>query len=264
MKWFVGSLLSTAVLFGAESNAQRGRRIVDEALAALGGDKFLEVQDRIEEGRAYSFYRERLTGLAKARIYTRYLQSAGPDQIAQRERQTFGKDEDYYILFLENKAYSVTFRGAQPLPDDRWDRYFQSTRRNILYMFRQRFKEPGLLFDSRGSSVWLNTPVEIVDITDADNNVVTVYFHASTKLPIRETWTVRDPKTRERTDYSTIFSKYRDVGGGVQWPWNVLTERNGDKIFELFSDSVTINQGLTDDQFTLNSKTKMLPSESGR
>ncbi len=31
-----------------------------------------------------------------------------------------------------------------------------------------------------------NAPVEIVDITDGENRTTTVYFHQTTKLPVRE------------------------------------------------------------------------------
>ncbi len=57
----------------------------------------------------------------------------------------------------------------------------------------------------------------------------------------------------------TIYSKYRDVGGGVQWPFAIQRERNGEKIFEMYSDSVTIDQSLLDDLFRVEGKMKILP-----
>lgn len=261
MRYAALTLAVAAALHG-QTDAERGRKLMDEIIAALGGEKFLAVQDRVEDGRAYSFYREQLTGLSRAKIYTRYLSGpVPPDCVAQRERQAFGKDEDYLILFQEDKAYQVTYRGAKPLPAERWQRYVESTRRNIFYILRQRLKEPGMIFEYRGASVWQNTPVEVLDITDADNNVVTLYVHRTTKLPIRQIYVRRDPKTKQRDEYSTIFSKYRDVGGGVQWPYNMLTERNGEKVFEIFSDSVSVNQGLDDSLFLLSAKIKILPPD---
>jgi hypothetical protein len=255
-------LLSCAALLHAETSAERGKKLVDEMIAALGGEAFLSMQDRVEDGRAYSFYRDRMTGLSRAKIYTRYLNGPSREgEVAQRERQAFGKDEDYLFLFLEGKGYQVTFRGAKPLPTDRWERYFESTRRNIFYILRQRLREPGLIFEHRGSSVWQNTPVEMLDITDADNDVVTVYLQRTTKLPIRQTWVRRDAKTKVRDEYTTVFSKYRDVGSGIQWPYNILSERNGDKVFEIFSDTVAVNQKLDDSLFLLNASTKVLPED---
>jgi hypothetical protein len=248
----------------ATSKEKRGRQIVEESLRALGGDNFLAMKDRIETGRMYSFYREQLTGLARATIYTRYVTPADPPEpgkVYVRERQSFGKpkEEDYAVLFTEDAAYQVTFRGARPLADDRVERYRDTTRRNVLYIFRQRMKERGLLIESQGKNVWDNQPVEVVDLTDSDNNVVTVYFHASTKLPVRQVFYRRDPKTRERIEEVTIFSKYRDVGNGVQWPFTIQRIRDGEKIFEIYSDTVTINQDLDDSLFALSANTKTLP-----
>jgi len=68
----------------------------------------------------------------------------------------------------------------------------------------------------------------------------------------------RDEKTRERFEEVSRFSKYRDVSG-VQWPFQIQRERNGEKIFEIFSERVSINNDLKDDVFALSSKTKVLP-----
>src|SRR5438128_384168 len=66
-------LLAVAVTSAADTSAERGKQIIDRAIAALGGNNFLHMQDRVESGRAYSFYREQLSGLSLAKIYTRYL-----------------------------------------------------------------------------------------------------------------------------------------------------------------------------------------------
>ena len=257
----MSAALSVNGTLQAETKQERGKRVVDEALAALGGNNYLAMKDRVESGRAYSFYRDQLTGLSVAKIYTRYLDAPGANGIAARERQSFGKEEDYYVLFTDENGYTVTFRGARPILKDRYTRWKDSTRRNVLYILRHRLKEPGLLFESQGTLVWQNTPVEVVDIVDADNNVVTVYFQASTKLPIRQVFVRRDPVTKERFEEVSVFAKYRDVGGGVQWPYNITAFRNGGKVYEIFSDSVLINQNLSDNLFTLSTTTKILPPE---
>jgi hypothetical protein len=254
-------VLLCAIAASSQTKPDKGKQVIDEALVALGGEKFRAVKDRLESGRAYSFYRDQLTGLARAKIYTRYLDNAPADSIAQAERQVFGKDEDQVILFLPDNAYRITYRGARPLPTQRFARYQDSTRRNVLYILRQRLNEPGLIFESKGTTVWQNTPVEIVDIIDADNNAVTVYFHHTTKLPVRQEFVRRDPKTKERIEEVTVFSKYRDVGGGVQWPFAILAERNGEKLFELYSESVVINQNFEDALFSLPGGLKVLPAE---
>jgi hypothetical protein len=256
-----GSAIGRAQTATAE---QRGRRIVERALAALGGPRFLAMEDRVETGRAYSFYREELKGLSLAKIYTRYLprpEPPVPGFAGVRERDVFGKKQDNYVLFTEADAWEVTFRGARPLPDERTRAYRDSTLRNIFYILRQRMTEPGLTFLSQGSDIFENRPVDIVEIGDAENRVVKVYFSQLNGLPVQQTFQRRNAVTREKDDEVTRYSKYRDVGGGAQWPFQIVRERNGEKIFELYSESVTVNANLTDDLFTLPVGVKMLKRE---
>ena len=243
----------------AETAQQRGKRVVEEALKAMGGDAFLAMEDRVETGRAYSFYREQLEGLSIAKIYTRYLAPV-PGKPSVRERQAFGKDEYAGILFNEQGGWEVTFRGARPLEPKRVENWRDGTLRNIFYILRQRLKEPGMDFYSRGSDLYENLPVEIVDITDADGLTVTVYFSSSTKLPVRQTLKRRNPDYKDFDTEETLFAKYRNVGTGVMWPMSIRRQRNGEKLFEMYSDSVQINKNLKDDLFTLPGNLKILPA----
>src|SRR5208282_3807830 len=156
-------LVCCAALVGAhaETNLERGKRVVDEAVAALGGGSFLHMQDRVESGRAFSFYRERLNGLSVAKIYTRYLirpEPPVPGFLGVREREAFGKKEDSAVLFVEGEGYDVTFRGARPLSEEVLRRFKESTLRNVFYILRQRLGEPGLVLESRGADVVENQP----------------------------------------------------------------------------------------------------------
>ncbi|MCC6860543.1 MAG: hypothetical protein IT158_18395 [Bryobacterales bacterium] len=253
--------LAGAFSLSAQSSQERGKQVVDQVLAALGGDRFLAMQDRVEEGRAYSFYREELSGLTRAKIYTRYLtrpEPPTPGFFGLRERQAFGKDEYSAVVFSNDTGYEITFRGARPMPAATVNRWKESTLQNVFYILRQRLGEPGLTFQFMGTDVFENQPVEIVEIADSENRIVTVYFGMSTKLPVRQVFYRRDPETRQRVEEVTRFSKYRDVGGGVMWPLTILRERDGEKIYQMFSDAVTINQDLKDDLFTLPGNIKIL------
>src|SRR5690349_23041895 len=130
MNRIVPLFLAAAALSGAQDFEARGKKIVDEAIAALGGQKFLTMQDRIEKGRAYSFFHDQISGLSVATIYTRYIpvapERSGID-LGVEEREAFGKNEDYYVLFRPQGAWEVTFRGPKELEKDRIQRYHDST-----------------------------------------------------------------------------------------------------------------------------------------
>src|SRR5262249_276683 len=111
-----------------------------------------------------------------------------------------------------------------------------------------------------GSQVFENQPVDIVDITDSQNRVVTVYLHQSTRLPLRQIYVRRNADTKERDEEVTLFSRYRE-SNGVQWPHQIRPEPNGEKGFEMFSDSVAINKDLTDEIFVLPAEGAATPQK---
>ncbi len=146
MKRILFALLVADLLLGAETPEQRGKRVVDECQQALGGDRYLNMQNRVETGRAYSFYRDSLTGLSIATIYTRYDSGVADTahNLAQHERDNFDKKQDYGTLFTDKDAWDVTYRGARPLPEERFARYKDTTLRDIFYIMRVRLHEPGM------------------------------------------------------------------------------------------------------------------------
>src|ERR1700688_2549530 len=147
MKHMLMVAMLVAISPAETPDGARGKKVIDEAIAALGGDKFLQMQDRIESGRAYSFYRDNLSGLSIAKIYTRYL-AVDPTQSAHelgvRERQSFGKNEDSAVVLREDGGANITYHGPKPLPQEEFERYRETTLHNIFYILRQRRHERGM------------------------------------------------------------------------------------------------------------------------
>jgi hypothetical protein len=258
-------LLAGPALAQELKNPGRGRQVVMDALAAMGGDRFLGMKDRVEEGRAYSFYRERLSGLTQAKLSIRYLTRPEPPPvgfIGQRERQALGKKQDVYSVYADTGSFEITYRGARPLDEALVARWRESLLHNVFYTLRMRIGEPGLTFESAGTDIFENRPCEVVDIIDGENRITKVWFLQSAKYPVRQFWERRDPKTRERDEEVTVFDKHRDTGGGIVWPLTVRRERNGERIFEMYAESVKVNQGLTDELFSIPAGIPVLDSKS--
>jgi len=242
-----------------ESRQDRGRRVVYEAVKAVGGDAFLALQDRTETGRIYSFDNGRPAGGGTiATVYTQYLTPA-PGKFSVRIRQIFGKNQDEGgFLFTPDGAWSLSFRGASPLDNAEFTTYRDTTLRGIFYILRQRLDEPGISFYSQGGDIFEHVPVEIVDITDAAGATVTVYFDRNTLLPVRQTFRRRNTQFDDFDVEATSFAKYRDIKG-VKLPLETRRDRNGQKIFEMFVESEEINKDLRDELFTLPANLKILP-----
>jgi hypothetical protein len=65
---------------------------------------------------------------------------------------------------------------------------------------------------------------------------------------------------KDRREEVTRYTKYREAGDGVMWPHDTQRERDKEKIFELYSDKVTVGGNLEEKLFDLLPGVKILKS----
>lgn len=247
-----------APLVRAETPQERGRKVVADTIHALGGDGFRQMTTRSETGRAYSFYREEINGLSIARFYTRYFPPDDSATLRQAQRQSFGKKEENWILLTGKDCWDVTFRGAHKLPEERMQAYRDSTLRDIFYILRIRIDEPGMIFEIRGRDVVENQSVEVMDVVDSENRKLTVYINSNTHLPVKQSFQRWDPNINDRRDEVTRFTKYREAGNGVMWPYDVQRERDKERLSQLYADKIVIGETLDPAMFQLPASVKII------
>lgn len=246
----------------AQSTTQKARDLIGKTIAALGGDAFRQMRYRVQSGRAYSFYHEQLSGLAIARIYTKYLAADSTAPVKIVERQEFGRKQDEQVIFSEQGAWDVTFRGAKELPAERIDQFRNTALHDVFYILRNRLDEPGLEMDARGAEVVENQSTLTLDIYDAQGRSVNVWISATTFLPVRQRFERMDPVLHEKIPEVTNFTKYRDSGNGVMLPWATERERDGQRNFQMYADRVTVSQTIPDSMFQLPAGVQVIKSQS--
>ncbi|MCW5962922.1 MAG: hypothetical protein KIT83_02700 [Bryobacterales bacterium] len=236
----------------------KAEAILAETVAALGGDRFLNVQAVEESGRAYSFRRGRLSGLAVIRQVTRY---PDPEQSpagapAIMERQYLGKKEELSSLILYDRGFEITYRGYTPMDEETTARIRESRMHNFLYVARQRLPREKYVVEYIGTRLLRNQQLVGIRLVDPEYRVTELWVHQSTKLPVRQEFVRRDPKSNLPIEEITEWDKFRDAGGGVLWPQYVLRESRGEKAFEMFTESVTLNPTIPESVFQLPSPAK--------
>ncbi len=244
----------------AQTRQERGKQLVQEALAALGGDAFLQIDNITARGRAYSFYNSQIRGLARVTMTDRFEEmqpNADADWLPVSRREVYTEKGDYYSVFQNGRGWEITYRGARPLREEVIERYRVAVRRDFFYFLRYRLNEPGLYYYHPGVEIIDNEPTDAVEITDAEGQLVTLYFRQSDGLPHQQLYLRRDPKTRIPYEEKTIWSKYRDVGG-ANLPWNIRRERDGERIFEQYASELVVNQPIDDSLFRLPGDIDML------
>lgn len=270
----LAATLGCEAVLRAETAKDRGKRLIGRVVQGLGGDAFRRMTTCTEIGRAYSFYREEINGLAVAHLYTKYLdasvtpavsaagavtqQSPAPAApLLQVQRQVFGKKLDEAVIFTPTDSYDVTYRGAQPLAQAKFKQYRDTTFHDIFYILRERLSEPGMEFEGAGRDVVENQPVETIEVYDSENRNVTVWINQDTFVPVKQRYYRWDDTIKDRREEVTRYAKYREVNG-VMWPFSITRERDGERSFQLYSDRVAINDALPDSMFQLPFGIKIL------
>jgi hypothetical protein len=91
-------------------------------------------------------------------------------------------------------------------------------------------------------------PATQITLINAQNESVTLYFDNDTHLPVKKSFSWRDPVDRQKNIEEEIYENYRQVSG-VMAPYNLTRYFNGDMASQRFLNSVTINQGLDEAMF---------------
>lgn len=243
MRFLLALLLAaTASAQSPDPTATRGRKILDDAITALGGTAYLNLRDFHTEGRAFSFDRfEDINGLSPIVSYERQ-----PDKY----RQVIGKKQDYIVVMNGDHGWDSNFRGVAELPAPEVERIRLSRQLSVDVILRFRRNEPGMDVNFMKTDFVDGRPTDFVEINDKDNKRVTIGFDQQTHLPVRREWERKLPNAKEREQWVEELGKYHPAkNSSVLFPFYVRRERNGIKVFEGFITEADASSRLSDALF---------------
>lgn len=227
-----------------QDNARKARTVLEQAIQALGGQAYLGVRDAQQSGRAYSFFHGRPT--SNGVLFWRFTQF--PD----KERIEITKERDIAQIYNGDKAYEVTYKGPHPMePKDVTD-YLRRRRFSLDTILRTWVNDPTVALLYEGNAIAAEHPALQVTLINSKNESVTLYFDTDTHLPIKKTFSWRDPVDKQRNLEEEIYDNYRLVQG-VMTPYGFTRYYNGDMASQRFVNTVSYNQGLDPAMFDPNS-----------
>ena len=93
----------------AQENAAKARALIDQAIQALGGQAWLNIQDTTQQGRTYSFHRNEATSAGV--LFWRFVKF--PD----KERVEVTKQRDVAYVYNGDHGFEITFKGTATIED---------------------------------------------------------------------------------------------------------------------------------------------------
>ncbi len=229
-----------STLSADQENSRKAKALLDEAIEALGGQAYLNIQDISQEGRTYSFHHGQPNSLGI--LFWRFYKF--PD----KDRTELTKQRDVVYIINADKGYEITFKGtAQQDPKEIADA-LRRRHYSLDWVLRKWLHEPGIALFYEGPTVAEQKPVDQVSIMNAKNEGVTLYLNSDDHLPVKKTYSWRDPTDKQRNVEEEVYDNYRPVQG-IMTPHTVTRFYNGDMSGQRFLTSVKYNQGLSDSKF---------------
>jgi hypothetical protein len=119
-------------------------------------------------------------------------------------------------------------------------------------MLRIWINDPSVALFYDGDALAGSLAAQKVTLINAKNEAVSLYFDADTHLPIRKSYSWRDPVDKQRNLEEESYDNYRPVQG-IMTPYGFTRYYNGDMQTERFINSINFNQSLNPAMFDPNS-----------
>ncbi len=218
-----------------DASVQKAYQVLNTMIRTLGGDAWLNVRTSTSEGRTYSFYHGQPNSMSI--LYWRFWE--WPD----KERIELTKQRDVIELYTGDKAYEITYKGTATQEPKEVDDYLRRRDHSLEWVIRKWLPAQGAAILYSGTAMVERNLADQVTVLNANNDSVTISVDGTSRLPVKISYSWRDPLDRQFDEESVVFSNYKLVQG-VQTPYSVVRYRNSDMTSQRFLTSAAYNADL--------------------
>jgi len=226
-----------------QENTNKAKALIQQMIEALGGQAYMNIQDVTQEGRTYAFHHGEPEGAGV--LFWRFYKY--PDA----ERLELTKKRDVIEIFRDSEGFETTYKGTRQQDPKVLSDYLRRRHFSLDWVLRHWLNEPGIALFYEGATVAAQKETQQVTIMNSHNEGVTLYIDSNSHLPVKKTFSWRDPTDRERNVEDEVYDNYRPVDG-IPTPLSVTRFYNGDMSNQRFLHSVSYNKGLSDSLFQAN------------
>jgi hypothetical protein len=244
-----------------EQSAAKGRQVVQQVIAALGGQTYLNVRDTQCDGRAATFGTAgSLMGFTLFRDLWLLPDKNRTEYFTKGEHTILGfflGSDDLLIthggamitVFSGENGWSLDKSGVSEQPDDLIRNFNEQLKSEMNNMLRKRMNEPGVDVHYAGADLIDLKEAEWIEFTDSDHRLMRLGIDRFTHLPLRWVVATRDPETRVTTENITSYTQYMMLDG-VKTPLSIELSRNDRKVSQTFLTVCKYNSDFAPQLFT--------------
>jgi hypothetical protein len=229
-----------------QTTEQRGRALLDQMIAALGGDLWLNRTTLETEGRASSFFHgEPNPYVSEWHDLVRFPGSGQHEAervgfLTDRSPIFPGKKIDVVQIWKDGHGYEITYKGQTELPKEQVDDYYRRHAHSVEQVVRTWVHAPGVMVLYEGTDMVERRLCDKLTILSAANDAVTLELDAATHLPLRRTFQWRNPQFNDFDEEQETYEDYHTIQG-LPTPFNITRYHNGDITNQRYIVKVTYN-----------------------
>jgi hypothetical protein len=234
---------------------QRGQKLLDEMVEALGGDAWLHRRNVREFGRLARFFRGAPTGIT---VDFSAIQQFPGDNRPEAERVGFltdksiilpGKKIDVVQIWSNDGGYEITYKGKNALPREQVEDYYRRRDHSIEAVIRTWIKAPNVVVVSEGNSMVERRLADKITVLSDTNDAVTIELDAATHLPLRRTFQWRNETFKDHDEDAEEYDDYHTIQG-LPTAFTLTRYHNGDMNSQTFFTKFEYDADLSPDTFT--------------
>ncbi|HLJ76389.1 MAG TPA: hypothetical protein VKT75_03205 [Acidobacteriaceae bacterium] len=216
----------------SDAGVAKARAALDAMVKALGGDRWLNVQNVYVTGRIASFYQGKPTGGT-----IQFWEWKTPDK-ERLDLDEKSHDRHRWVqLFEPTQCREITFKGIEPMKapsgPDPCQSAMRSRDHSIEAAVKVWMKDPKTILMWEGQTLAERHLTDQVTLINDQNDSITIQMDADTHLPLARTWYWRDPEYKDRNEEAEDYADYHTVDG-LPMPFTISRLHNGDMIQERY------------------------------
>ena len=239
-------------------NAHKARSRLDQAIQALGGQAYLTYENKSEAGRYYPLYHGRTNSLGIP--YNYYIKYPDKDRFEVIHlRNVFllywqvgnvqVKDKSDIVLIHNGvKGYEITYKGTAAQDPVDLAAYLRRHQHSLDAVLRKWINDPAVALFADGLAIVDGKATDQVTLLNSQNDSVTVNLDQYTHLPVKTSFSWRDPEDKQKNIEDEVYDNYRLVQG-IMTPHSITRNFNGELSHQRFINVAKYNLPLPDTMF---------------
>ncbi len=215
---------------------------------ALGGDRWLNLQNSFVQGRIAAFYEGKPTG---GTVQFWDWKTADNERLDLDEKM---KDRVKWVqVFTPTQCWEITYKGKKPLirgpmESDPCQEAIRRHDHSIAVAVKFWMKNPNTVLLYEGRSMAERRMAEQVTLLNGNDDSITILMDAETHLPLKRTYYWRDPEYKDKNQEDEEYDDYHNVDG-LPTPFSITRLHNGEMTQQRFILKAGYNVQLPVDGF---------------